>query len=387
MIIPTAKRLGTVQEYYFSKKLREIQGMKEQGHDILNLGIGNPDLPPSDATIQRLQASASNTSHHGYQSYKGIPELRTTMAEWYQKTYHVSLDPQSELLPLMGSKEGIFHISMAFLNPGDVVLVPDPGYPTYTSVANLVQADVRSYPVRAELPMGIDFEALEELPLYDVKVMWVNFPHMPTGKNASKACFQRLIELARTYEFLIVNDNPYSMVLNDEPQSILSVPGAKEVALELNSLSKSHNMAGWRVGWLSGDQAYIDTVLKVKSNLDSGMFLPVQHAAIEALNNSDEWHASRNSTYAARKALVHQMFDLLGCTYEEEQVGMFVWAKLPETANDEALVDALLQKAHVFITPGFIFGAGGRGYLRASLCSSKQTLEEAIRRIQNFVQS
>lgn len=387
MIIAPAKRLDSVKEYYFSRKLQEIREMNSESPSVINLGIGNPDMPPSPQTIQALVDSAQQPSNHGYQSYRGLPELRGAIANWYSKTYHVNVDAEAAILPLIGSKEGIMHISMAFLNEGDEVLVPNPGYPTYSSVSELVQAKIRTYDLLPENNWEIDIDALEHSDLSNVKIMWINYPHMPTGTAAVEHTFDHLIALAHKYEFLIVNDNPYSLVLNDTPTSILSRPNAEDVCLELNSLSKSHNMAGWRLGWLVGKPTYIDTVLKVKSNMDSGMFLPVQHAAIEALNNSDEWHAQRNKEYEERRALAFAIFDRIGCTYDKSQVGMFVLAKLPADVQDEPFIDRLLHGARVFITPGFIFGSNGAGYLRASLCTPKDKFNEALQRIDNFLNS
>jgi LL-diaminopimelate aminotransferase len=381
MIIPPADRLQHVKEYYFSRKLQEIRQMNASGKPVINLGIGNPDLPPSRATIDALISAAKQPQNHGYQSYRGIPALRNALSNWYATTYDVELNAESEILPLMGSKEGIMHISMAFLNAGDEVLVPNPGYPTYSSVTELVQAKHRYYDLDPTNNWKLDIDSLEQQDLSNVKLMWINYPHMPTGTDGDMELFKRLIALAKAQQFLIVNDNPYSMVLNEKPVSVLNCPSAKDVCLELNSLSKSHNMAGWRIGCLSGKQEYIDTVLKVKSNMDSGMFLPLQEAAAEALSNSESWHEERNAIYRERRGIVYRIFDLLGCTYTQDQCGMFVIAKLPDGAEDEAFVDHMLQGARVFITPGFIFGSNAKGYLRASLCNPSEVLEDALVRL------
>ena len=385
MIISKANRLASVEEYYLSRKLEEIRVMNANGAKVINLGIGSPDLMPSEETIEALTASAKVPAHHGYQSYRGIPELREAIAQWLNNNFHIALNPEAEILPLMGSKEGIMHISMAFLNEGDEVLVPDPGYPTYTSVSKLVGAKIRYYEVKTE-GSGINIEKLRQQDLSSVKLMWINFPHMPTGKKADLKLLQQVVELAKENKFLLCHDNPYSLILNDEPLSIFNVEGAKEVAVELNSFSKSHNMAGWRLGWVAGAASYIQTILTVKSNFDSGMFLPVQHAAIKALQNTKDWHLQQNDIYKERKTLAEQLLIKLGCTFNTNQAGMFVWAKLPEGVNNtESFIDEILQKAQVFITPGHIFGAGGTDYVRVSLCSDKKVLEEAIRRIDAYL--
>jgi LL-diaminopimelate aminotransferase len=385
MTIKTAKRIASVEEYYFSKKLAEVRALDSPEHRVINLGIGSPDQAPSINAIDALIASAKNPANHGYQNYKGIPQFRKAIADFYKKIYNVSLDVESSILPLMGSKEGIMHIAMAFVNEGEEVLIPDPGYPTYSSVANLVGAKLRPYALKEELNWGIDIEALKKSDLSNVKLMWVNFPHMPTGRTASKAELKELVDLARKNQFLIVNDNPYSMILNDDPMSILSVEGADEVALELNSLSKSHNMAGWRLGWVAGKKEFIDAVLKVKSNMDSGMFLGLQHAAAEALNNGEEWFTQLNEMYADRKAIAKQILEELGCTYSDKQSGLFVWAKAPDKISDvEKWIDEILYGTKVFITPGFIFGEAGRRFIRISLCCTAEKLREALARIRNF---
>lgn len=384
-MIETAKRIASVEEYYFSRKLAEVRALDTPEHRVINLGIGSPDQAPSVNAIDALIASAKNPANHGYQNYKGILQFRQAIADFYKNIYGVKLDTETSILPLMGSKEGIMHIAMAFVNEGEEVLIPDPGYPTYSSVANLVGAKLRPYALREELNWGIDIDALKKSDLSKVKLMWVNFPHMPTGRTASKAELKELVDLARKNQFLIVNDNPYSMILNDNPMSILSVEGAEEVALELNSLSKSHNMAGWRLGWVAGKKEFIDAVLKVKSNMDSGMFLGIQHAAAEALKNGKEWFTELNKMYSKRKAVARQILDDLGCTYSEKQSGLFVWAKAPDEIKDvEKWIDEILYGTKVFITPGFIFGEAGRRFIRISLCCTVEKLNEALTRIQNF---
>jgi aspartate/methionine/tyrosine aminotransferase len=385
-MITTAKRIAQVEEYYFSRKLAEVRGLDTPELRVINLGIGSPDQAPSASTIEALTASAKNPANHGYQNYKGIPQLRNAIADFYKNTYQVSLNPETQILPLMGSKEGIMHIAMAFVNEGDEVLIPNPGYPTYSSVANLVGAKLSPYALREDSNWGIDMEALKKRDLSKVKIMWVNFPHMPTGRTASREELKELVDLARKHQFLIVNDNPYSLILNDEPMSILSIEGADEVALELNSLSKSHNMAGWRIGWVAGRKEYIEAVLKVKSNMDSGMFLGLQHAAVEALKNGAEWFTSLNAVYADRKRVAMQLLDLLGCSYSTKQSGLFVWAKAPDHIQDvEKWIDEILYGTKVFITPGFIFGEAGRRYIRISLCCTTTMLTEAVQRIQKFL--
>ncbi len=383
-VIAPARRLANVEEYYFSRKLAEIAALNKAGKEVINLGIGSPDLAPSEATIQRLQEVATNPKSHGYQSYKGITAFRTSISNWMNHTFNVDIDPESEILPLMGSKEGIMHISMAFLNPGDEVLIPNPGYPTYTSVTNLVGGKCRYYSVNEENDFVIDFHALEQTDLSKVKIIWVNFPHMPTGINGSKELFERLIEFAHKHEILIVNDNPYSLILNDEPISILSIPGARDVAIELNSLSKSHNMAGWRIGWIAGNEELLSTILKVKSNMDSGMFLGLQEAAITALKNDKSWHHAQSTIYSERKEIALKIMRELDCSVKQNQVGLFVWGKISKTVSVEELVDDLLYNAEVFITPGFIFGTEGNHHIRISLCSTIETLTNALNRIKKW---
>ena len=379
----TATRLESVKEYYFSKKLREVAGLVQQGKPILNMGIGSPDLPPHPSVVEALQAGLSHPKAHMYQSYQGLPELRQAMADFYQRNYAVDLDPNREVLPLMGSKEGIMHISMAFLNKGDEVLIPNPGYPTYSSVTQLVEARPVFYDLKEAVGWQPDFEALERLDTTKIKLMWVNYPHMPTGTKAQAATFERLIDWAKKNEVLLVNDNPYSFILNDEPQSLLSFPGAKAVAMELNSLSKSFNMAGWRVGQLSGNAENIQAVLKVKSNMDSGMFYGIQQGAIAALNAPSSWFAELNATYRKRRSLIETLATSMNTTFDPNSVGLFVWAKLnDDRLTAEAYIDELLYEKDIFITPGTIFGSQGEGYVRFSLCVTEEQIQTAINRMQ-----
>ncbi|MGJ5641908.1 pyridoxal phosphate-dependent aminotransferase [Formosa sp. S-31] len=382
-MISVANRLQAVEEYYFSKKLREVNALKASGKPIINLGIGSPDLMPPQRVVEAITNSFSDASAHMYQSYQGLPELREAMGQFYKTQFNVDLNPASEILPLMGSKEGIMHISMAFLNPGDEVLIPNPGYPTYASVTSLVEAKAVTYNLSEANNWLPDLDALEQTDLSKVKLMWVNYPHMPTGANATKSMYQELVAFAKRHKILIVNDNPYSFVLNDTPKSILSVSGAKEVCIELNSLSKTFNMAGWRVGMVLGSAEHINAVLKVKSNMDSGMFYGIQKGAIEALKSTDVWFTSLNNVYKKRRELVWELADNLGCTYDKATSGMFVWCKLPSGVEAEAFIDEILYEKSIFITPGIIFGSQGAGYIRFSLCASEQSLEEAISRIQS----
>lgn len=384
-MIKTANRIASVEEYYFSRKLAEVRGLDTPEFRVINLGIGSPDQAPSSNAIDALVSSAKNPANHGYQNYKGIPQFRKAIADFYSTTYQVKLDTETMILPLMGSKEGIMHIAMAFVNEGEEVLIPNPGYPTYSSVANLVGAKMRPYDMKEALDWGVDIESLKRTDLSKVKLMWVNFPHMPTGRTASREELKELVDLARKNQFLIVNDNPYSMILNDQPMSILSIEGAEDVALELNSLSKSHNMAGWRLGWVAGKKEYIEAILKVKSNMDSGMFLGLQHAATESLKNGKEWFTALNKMYGERKQVANQILDALGCTYSNKQSGLFVWAKAPDFINDvEKWIDEILYGTKVFITPGFIFGEAGRRYIRISLCCTVDMLNNALERINEF---
>ncbi|MCA6408595.1 MAG: aminotransferase class I/II-fold pyridoxal phosphate-dependent enzyme [Cytophagales bacterium] len=387
-MIEFANRIKNVEEYYFSRKLAEVRSIDTPEWRVINLGIGSPDQMPAIDAIDALVVSAKNPANHGYQNYKGIPQLRKAIADFYVGTYGVSLNIESEILPLMGSKEGILHTMMAFVNEGDEVLIPDPGYPTYASVAKLVGAKAVTYDMKEEANWQIDVEGLRKKDLSKVKIMWVNFPHMPTGRIASLKELKDLVDLARANRFLIVNDNPYSLILNEHPLSILSIEGADEVALELNSLSKSHNMAGWRIGWVAGNAHYVDAVLRVKSNMDSGMVLGLQRAAVEALKSGKEWFTNLNAMYQKRKDAACKILDVLGCSYSTQQSGLFVWAKAPVGVNDvEKWIDEILYGTHVFITPGFIFGETGRRHIRISLCAAEEKLNEARYRIQEFIGS
>ncbi len=385
MITP-ADRISEVKEYYFSVKLKEIEKMRQAGIDVINLGIGNPDMPPAPEVLNTLNHQASSPDNHGYQSYVGIPELRSAFAGWYKKYYGVSLNSGSEILPLIGSKEGIMHISMAFLNPGDGVLVPNPGYPTYSSVSKLVGAKIINYNLVESKGWLPDFEELEKQDLSSVKLMWINYPNMPTGANAAPGFFEKIIEFGKKHNILICNDNPYSFILNDKQSSILQVEGAKETALELNSLSKSHNMAGWRVGMVASSPEIISYILRVKSNMDSGMFMPLQLAAAKALELDSSWYESVNKQYLERRKLVWKIMDTLACSYDKNQTGMFVWAKISNKyENGKELSDKILTKSHVFITPGFIFGDMGDKYIRISLCTNEKLLTEALNRIKKQI--
>lgn len=384
MEITTSKRLEGIGEYYFSQKLREIDELNKQGKSIINLGIGSPDLPPHPEVIKVLQEEAAKPNTHAYQSYKGSPVLRKAMSNWYKKWYDVELDSESEILPLIGSKEGIMHICMTYLNKSDEVLVPDPGYPTYTSAVKLAGGKCVQYKLREKNNYEPDFDKLEEKKLKKVKLMFVNYPQMPTGQLPSKKLFENLVAFGRKHNVLIVHDNPYSFILNENPMSLLSIEGAKDVVIELNSLSKSHNMAGWRVGMLCGAKERIGEILRFKSNMDSGMFLPVQLAAAKALSLGKEWHDEVNVVYARRREKVFALLDTLGCKYSKKQAGLFVWARIPENYKDGfALSDEVLYGSNVFITPGGIFGSVGKKYIRVSLCSTEEKLDEAIQRIKN----
>lgn len=381
-MIETANRLLSVQEYYFSRKLREVAMMIKAGHPVINMGIGSPDLAPHSDVIKALSKAMDHPKANMYQAYQGLPELRSAITNFYQTHYQVTLDSNTEVLPLMGSKEGIMHISMAFLNKDDQVLLPNPGYPTYTSVTKLMQAEPIYYELSAYNDWQPNFEALEVIDTSRVKIMWVNYPHMPTGADVKVETFDRLIAWAKRKNILLVNDNPYSFVLNQNPQSILSRPGAKEVAVELNSLSKSFNMAGWRVGMLSGNAEIIQAVLKVKSNMDSGMFYGIQQGAINALNVDQSWFEGLNMVYQKRKNLIKILATKLETQYDSKSVGLFVWAKLPErTIDSETFIDKILHEHHIFITPGTIFGSQGEGFIRFSLCVPEATIEDAINRL------
>mgnify|MGYP004671373005 FL=1 len=383
--ISPADRVSSVQEYYFSKKLKEVAEMNAAGMNVISLGIGSPDLPPSESAIQALCKDAAQTDAHGYQPYIGIQPLREGFAQWYKTWYNVDLDPKTEIQPLIGSKEGILHISMAFLNPGDGVLVPNPGYPTYSSVSKLLGARLNYYELKEESGWQPDFEALEQMDLSGVKLMWTNYPNMPTGANATMELYEKLINFGRRHNIIICNDNPYSFILNDHPMSILNVPGAKEICIELNSMSKAHNMPGWRMGMLASNAQFVQWILKVKSNIDSGQFRPMQKAAIEALKTTKEWYDHMNTVYRSRRDLAGQIMEALKCTYDPKQVGMFLWGRVPDSAkNGEAIANKALYEAHVFITPGFIFGSKGERYIRLSLCCKNETLEEALKRIKTI---
>ncbi|HNP96477.1 MAG TPA: aminotransferase class I/II-fold pyridoxal phosphate-dependent enzyme [Cyclobacteriaceae bacterium] len=381
-MIKTAQRIAEVEEYYFSKKLQEVRSLDTSDFPVINLGIGSPDLMPDEKTIAALSKTALQPTSHGYQNYKGVPSLRQAIADFSKRIYGIELNPNDEILPLMGSKEGIMHISMAFVDEGDTVLIPDPGYPTYASVSKLVGANVETYKLSAARGWQVDINDLESRDLSGVKIMWLNSPHMPTGSVMDKTIMERIISLAQKNNFLVVNDNPYSLILNNSPESLLSIDGANEVALELNSLSKSHNMAGWRVGWVAGKKELIDAVLKVKSNMDSGMFLGIQNAAVEALNQPRQWFVDLNDTYKKRRKVAFEILDELECAYDEAQVGLFVWAKAPEHVKSvEKWIDEILYGSKVFITPGFIFGNAGKEFIRISLCANEDNLRTAKERI------
>ena len=385
--IETAHRLDGVGEYYFSKKLREIDELNKAGNDIINLGIGSPDQPPHPDVIQTLHEHALRPNEHAYQNYKGSAVLRNAISKWYKKWYDVSLNPETEILPLIGSKEGIMHLCMTYINDGDAVLIPNPGYPTYRSAAKIAGGNIIEYMLTRENNWFPDFAALEEIDLKKVKLMFVNYPQMPTGQLPTKELFINLVAFAKKHQILLVHDNPYSFILNEKPLSLLGVDGAMEVAVELNSLSKSHNMAGWRIGMLAGAKQRIDEVLRFKSNMDSGMFLPVQFAAAKALELEKEWFEEVNKVYASRRLKVFDLLQSLECHFDEQQAGMFVWAAIPGKYKDGyELSDEILHGSRVFITPGGIFGSAGNNYVRVSLCSTAEKIEEAIRRINSFLQ-
>ena len=381
MIIQPAKRLESVKEYYFSSKLKEVALLQKQGKPIINLGIGSPDLAPPYAVIEAMTNAVHDLSKHAYQSYQGLPELRQGIAAFYETHYQVQLDADSEILPLMGAKEGIMHISMAFLNAGDAVLLPNPGYITYASVAKMLDATPIYYDLDAANDWFPDLEVLEQLDLEKVKIMWLNYPHMPTGATINTNQYEALISFAKKHKILLVNDNPYSFILNNEPQSILGIAGAREVSIELNSLSKTFNMAGWRIGFLSGNEAYIKKVLQVKSNMDSGMFYGIQQGAIAALKTPKSWLLNQNAIYAKRRKIVWKILDKLPCSYDKTSTGLFVWAKLPKGIDSEAFCDELLYKKDIFIAPGAIFGSNGTEYIRVSLCVNEAALKEVLKRV------
>lgn len=379
-MIQTAIRLNSVQEYYFSRKLREVRQLIAEGKLVINMGIGSPDLAPDITVIEAMKKAMFDDKAHEYQSYQGLPELRKGMADFYKNHFNVDLDFNTEILPLMGSKEGIMHISLAFLNEGDEVLIPNPGYPTYASVTELVQAKAVYYDLTATTNWQPNFDALEKLDLSKVKLMWVSYPHMPTGANGTLELFQKLIAFGKKHNILIVNDNPYSFVLNGKPLSILQIDGAKDIAIELNSLSKTYNMAGWRVGMVLGNPTLIDAVLKVKSNMDSGMFYGIQKGAIEALKLGNDWFEKQNEIYTKRRNLIFKLAEKLNCVFDRNSVGLFVWAKLPAGIMSEEFIDKVLIEKHIFITPGTIFGNNGEGYIRFSLCVTEEKIQDAINR-------
>ena len=383
--VKPADRLSAVQEYYFSRKLKEVAMLNAQGQDIISLAIGSPDMPPSKQTVDKLCETAAQPTAHGYQPTVGIPELRQAMANFYKRWYDVDLDPKTEIQPLIGSKEGILHTTLAFCNPGDEVLVPNPGYPTYTSLSKILGAKIVNYNLREDNGWQPDFEELEKMNLDRVKLMWTNYPNMPTGGNARMETYEKLVDFARRHGIVVVNDNPYSFILNEgKKMSILQVPGAKECCIEFNSMSKSHNMPGWRVGMCASNPEFLSWILKIKSNIDSGTFRGIQLAAAEALNtNDDAWHKEYNvENYRRRRKIAEEIMTVLGCTFDPSQVGMFLWGKIPEKyANVEDLTERILHEARVFVTPGFIFGSNGQRYLRISLCAKDEKMAEALQRI------
>ncbi len=386
-MIEPAKRLGLVSEYYFSRKLKEVAQMNAEGKDIISLAIGSPDMPPSQQTIDKLCEVANNPNAHGYQPTMGTPELRNAMADFYKRWYNVELNPQTEVQPLIGSKEGILHVTLAFVNPGEQVLVPNPGYPTYTSLSKILGAEIVNYDLMEDNGWQPDFEALEKMDLSKVKLMWTNYPNMPTGGAARMETYERLVAFAQKHHIVVVNDNPYSFILNEKPLSLLQVPGAKDCCIEFNSMSKSHNMPGWRVGMLATNAQFVQWILKIKSNIDSGTFRGIQLAAAEAYRNSEQWHREANiETYSRRRKYAEQIMEVLGCKYDPNQVGMFLWGKIPEKyANAEELTERVLHEARVFITPGFIFGSKGERYIRISLCAKEGKIEQALERIKKAI--
>ena len=384
--IKPAERLSLVSEYYFSRKLKEVAQMNAEGKDIISLAIGSPDMPPSKQTIQTLCEVASRPDTHGYQPTMGTPELRKAMADFYKRWYGVDLNPATEIQPLIGSKEGILHVTLAFVNPGEEVLVPNPGYPTYTSLSKILGAKVVNYDLMEDNGWQPDFEQLEKMDLSRVKLMWTNYPNMPTGGNARMETYERLVDFARKHNIVVVNDNPYSFILNDKPMSLLQVEGAKDCSIEFNSMSKSHNMPGWRVGMCATNPTFISWILKIKSNIDSGTFRGIQLAAAAALSNDEEWHHEANiETYSRRRKYAEQIMDALGCKYDPNQVGMFLWGRIPDSySNCEELTERVLHEARVFITPGFIFGSKGERYVRISLCAKEEKIQAALERIKKL---
>ena len=385
--IQPAERLSLVSEYYFSRKLKEVAQMNAEGKDVISLAIGSPDMPPSEKTIDTLCDVARRPDTHGYQPTMGTPELRNAMAEFYKRWYGVELDPAKEIQPLIGSKEGILHVTLAFVNPGEEVLVPNPGYPTYTSLSKILGAKVVNYDLMEDNGWQPDFEQLEKMDLSKVKLMWTNYPNMPIGGNARMETYQRLVDFARRHNIVVVNDNPYSFILNEKPISLLQVEGAKDCCIEFNSMSKSHNMPGWRVGMCATNPTFISWILKIKSNIDSGTFRGIQLAAAAALTNEAEWHREANiETYARRRKYAEQIMDVLGCTYDPNQVGMFLWGRIPDSySNCEELTERVLHEARVFITPGFIFGSKGERYIRISLCANERVFDAALHRVKSEI--
>ena len=381
-----ANRVRQVKEYYFSKKLKEVAQLNAKGMDIISLGIGGPDRPPHQSVIDTLCDVARRHDTHGYQPYVGLPSLRGAYADWYRRWYGIELNPANEIQPLIGSKEGILHITLAFVNPGDGVLVPNPGYPTYTSVSRLAGAEIFTYNLKEENAWYPDFDELESMPLDRIKLMWVNYPNMPTGAPATHELYEKIVDFGRRHNILIVNDNPYSFILNDNPISMLSVEGAKDVVIEMNSLSKSHNMAGWRMAMLASNAQFVEWVLKVKSNIDSGQFRPAMLAAVEALKCDSDWFDELNAVYARRRRVAERIMDALGCTFDPRQRGLFLWGKIPDAAeSSEKFADNILYNARVFITPGFIFGSNGERFIRISLCATEGKMEEALTRIKQTI--
>lgn len=384
--IEPAQRVSMVKEYYFSKKLKEVARLNAEGRDIISLGIGGPDRPPHARVVDTLCEYAHRSDTHGYQPYVGPVELRQAYADWYRRWYGVELNPANEIQPLIGSKEGILHITLAFVNPGDGVLVPNPGYPTYTSVSRLAGAEIFTYNLKEGNAWYPDFDELESMPLDRIKLMWVNYPNMPTGAPATHELYEKIVDFGRRHNILIVNDNPYSFILNDNPISMLSVEGAKDVVIEMNSLSKSHNMAGWRMAMLASNAQFVEWVLKVKSNIDSGQFRPAMLAAVEALKCDSDWFDELNAVYARRRGVAERIMDALGCTFDPRQRGLFLWGKIPDAAeSSEKFADNILYNARVFITPGFIFGSNGERFIRISLCATEEKMEEALTRIKQTI--
>ncbi len=384
--ITPAQRVTEIQEYYFSKKLQEVAQLNAQGADIISLGIGGPDRPPHTNVIETLCNEAHVEGNHSYQPYIGIPQLRKAFATWYKRWYNVELDPDTEIQPLIGSKEGILHVSLAFLNPGDGVLVPNPGYPTYTSVSHLAQAEIFTYDLKEENGWYPDFDALERLPLERIKLMWINYPHMPTGAPATLSLFEKIVDFGHRHNIVIAHDNPYSFILNDKPLSVLQIEGARDITVEMNSMSKSHNMAGWRVGMVASNPTFINWILKVKSNIDSGQFKPLMLAAVKGLEADDDWYRQINEVYVSRRKLAEELMTAMRCTFDPAQRGLFLWGRIPEEEeSSESLANKILYDARVFITPGFIFGSNGNRYVRISLCATEENMAKALNRIKEIM--